>query len=612
MIQSLQQLQCPGKHQYITESIPDDVIQAIRKESIVGCDTETTGLDPHKDRLRLLQIAVPGTVYVFDFFKLSKDEIRKLEGIFKGKLSVILHNGIFDCQFLWKHDIDLSDANFIFDTMLASQIVHNGLALKHSLAAVVERELGQELSKEQQASDWSKADLSPEQLEYAALDVEILFPLREKLFLELIYYELIEIAKIEFQNVWTLAALEYNGIYIDIDLWESNLPEYEAKIEELEKEILHNLPGVFVQPSFGRKSDKYSASINSPKQLLLKLQELGIPTESTSEGELKLLDSEQYPILELIDKYRKTCKLVGTYIKPYRQFINPVTNRIHPNIYQLGAYTGRIAATNPAILTIPRSNNFRRCFKGQGDNYYLDHDYSQIESRLTAVEAGEQKMLQIFNNDLDIYVATAADENSLTIEEFHALESSIKKVMRQGAKSEVLGLGFGMGALRYRNYCKEVFGIHKTLEEAKKQRNTFLYRTYPGLSEWHKKCTHNYEQKTQLTNRTGRLFRGKITYNNAINYGVQSLATDIMKAALNNIYSHLKESYGVPPLFDRSPVFPVAYIHDQCTLEGEKAALEKEKEIIEKIMIETAEQMIDYQVRIKVDGSIGKDWAESH
>lgn len=53
--------------------------------------------------------------------------------------------------------------------------------LRHSLADVVERELGETLPKEEQTSDWSRRPLTHEQVEYAARDAEVLLPLADRL-----------------------------------------------------------------------------------------------------------------------------------------------------------------------------------------------------------------------------------------------------------------------------------------------------------------------------------------------------------------------------------------------------------------------------------------------
>lgn len=65
----------------------------------------------------------------------------------------------------------------VFDTLAASRRIRGKQPGGHSLAAVCRRELDKVLDKGQQVSDWTRRPLSPEQLSYAALDVEVLVPL---------------------------------------------------------------------------------------------------------------------------------------------------------------------------------------------------------------------------------------------------------------------------------------------------------------------------------------------------------------------------------------------------------------------------------------------------
>ncbi len=90
------------------------------------------------------------------------------------------HNLKFDLRFLMAAGLPIPAADRLFDTMLASQLLHAGTTASHSLATVAERELGRTLDKAPQASDWS-GELTAQQLTYAALDAAILLPLAERL-----------------------------------------------------------------------------------------------------------------------------------------------------------------------------------------------------------------------------------------------------------------------------------------------------------------------------------------------------------------------------------------------------------------------------------------------
>ena len=136
----------------------------LRAQPVIGLDTETTGLDPHTARLRLLQLATPETSYIFDCFKLQPAELAPLlELIAADQPLKIAHNAKFDWKFLRRHlGVRL---NGIFDTYLTSVLIAAGDEnTRHGLEPVVSRFLNQQLNKDAQLSNWS-GELSQNQLE---------------------------------------------------------------------------------------------------------------------------------------------------------------------------------------------------------------------------------------------------------------------------------------------------------------------------------------------------------------------------------------------------------------------------------------------------------------
>src|SRR5205823_1142512 len=106
----------------------------------IGLDLETTGLNPARDRIRLLSLATPTETLVIDLFALS-DPVRALVPLFAAlaEKEVIGHNVVsFDLPFLARLGFAPSR---VFDTALASRVVYAGENADHDLASVVAREL---------------------------------------------------------------------------------------------------------------------------------------------------------------------------------------------------------------------------------------------------------------------------------------------------------------------------------------------------------------------------------------------------------------------------------------------------------------------------------------
>ncbi|MCL2815026.1 MAG: hypothetical protein FWD23_10550 [Oscillospiraceae bacterium] len=93
----------------------------IKQAKIIAVDTETTGLDPHTDKLRLIQIAVAGLpVFVIDCFSFLPDGIDIIKDILETNAVKIFQNAKFDLQFFMALQIYPCP---IFDTMLAAQLL---------------------------------------------------------------------------------------------------------------------------------------------------------------------------------------------------------------------------------------------------------------------------------------------------------------------------------------------------------------------------------------------------------------------------------------------------------------------------------------------------------
>jgi ribonuclease D len=145
---------------------------------VVAIDTETMGLDPYRDRLCLVQLSEGDGSAVLVQFAGNYDapELKRLladESVLK-----IFHFGRFDMAVL-KHFLGVMPRP-VYCTKVASRLART-FTDRHGLKDLCKELLGIELSKQQQSSDWGAAQLTPDQLAYAASDVLHLHALREKL-----------------------------------------------------------------------------------------------------------------------------------------------------------------------------------------------------------------------------------------------------------------------------------------------------------------------------------------------------------------------------------------------------------------------------------------------
>jgi ribonuclease D len=145
----------------------------------VAIDTETMGLDPHRDRLCLAQLSAgDGVCHLVQFGKGAYDAPRLKALLVDPAVLKIFHFGRFDIAMLQQHLGVL--ARPVYCTKIASRLART-FTDRHGLKDLARELLGIELSKQQQSSDWGASELSDEQLRYAAADVLHLHALKAKL-----------------------------------------------------------------------------------------------------------------------------------------------------------------------------------------------------------------------------------------------------------------------------------------------------------------------------------------------------------------------------------------------------------------------------------------------
>lgn len=146
----------------------------ILKHNVIGLDVETTIFD---HRLCLIQIGLSRESYIIDALKVDFDGLRQ---VFEHpNIIKVIHHAPFERSVLAKHQMSL---NNVIDTCTVSRKHYGKVPGGHSLRAVCQREFGLDMDKTQQTSRWNNRPLSAAQLEYAALDAEILIHLYRKFF----------------------------------------------------------------------------------------------------------------------------------------------------------------------------------------------------------------------------------------------------------------------------------------------------------------------------------------------------------------------------------------------------------------------------------------------
>ncbi len=163
----------------------------------VAVDTETQGLNPHRDRLCLVQLSAgDGECHLVQFppdpdgVSYAAPNLKAL--LTDGRVTKIFHYARFDVAVIKKY-LGVHCAP-VYCTKIASKLVRT-YTDGHGLKNLCRELLGVDLSKEQQSSDWAADALSDKQLQYAANDVLYLHAIQERLQDMLIREDRVEIAE---------------------------------------------------------------------------------------------------------------------------------------------------------------------------------------------------------------------------------------------------------------------------------------------------------------------------------------------------------------------------------------------------------------------------------
>uniref|UniRef100_A0A7C3PIV0 DNA polymerase I n=1 Tax=Oscillatoriales cyanobacterium SpSt-418 TaxID=2282169 RepID=A0A7C3PIV0_9CYAN len=567
--------------------------ESLEQFSAIGLDCETTGLDPHIHTIRLIQLAVPDQpVMLIDLSQIVSCDRHPLQQLLSSPVLKITHNGKFDWQFLAQ--AGLQPAPPFFDTQLAYRVLTAGLKTSLSLQTLAQKLLNIELDKTQQVSDWSQP-LTSKQLQYAALDAAILLKLYPILVKKLERSHLLKIAQLEFHCMPAVAQMELNGMLLDLSRWK----RLGAKLESDRDVALHQLSQLRIAGNaqmslLPEMTDTINP--NSPQQVLAALQAFGIPVNSTNQKELVPL-AKQYPVIRALLDYRHLSKITATFADSLPKHIHPVTARIHPTYYQLGARSGRFSCRNPPLQTIPRDAAARTCFVAAPGYRIVRADYSQIELRIVARLSGDAQMQRAYRRGEDLHRLTAALVTGKAID-------AVSEEDRRLAKAINFGLIYGMGAAKLQSYAEMKYGVTLSLEEAKAFRKRF-FEVYTGVAEWHETIKRSYirgtKQSRTLAGRRRR-WAGKPRLAELLNHPVQGLNADITKLALVKLNKVLAETGAKL----------ICTIHDEILLECLVAEAKHISYLLHCCMVAAARKFlhpIPVVLDIKVSASWGGDEA---
>ena len=486
---------------------------------------------------------------------------------------------------------DIAIGEYLIDSKSSTSYECSDIAMKYLTKKIKSQE--ELLGKGAKAKKFS--DLSLEEL--STYFGEILntvynvYPMMEKTFkdmdMEYLFYD------VEMPLVEVLGSMEYCGMAVD----KNQLNELGNKF----KEIISNLE----EEIFSLAGEKFN--INSPKQLgVILFEKLELPVikktktgYSTSADVLEKL-RDKHEIIDKITEYRQIVKLNSTYVEGLLGIINPISGRIHSSFNQTITTTGRISSTEPNLQNIPvkteMGREIRKVFIADEHSKLVDADYSQVELRVLAHMSGDKHMIEAFQNDIDIHSKTASQIFGVDVNDVSSKQ-----------RSEAKAINFGIV------YGKTDFGLSQDLNIPVPQAKAYIesyFANYDKIKVFMDDAIKNAtDNGYALTIFNRRRYIPEINSSNfmvrnqgkrfAMNAPIQGSAADIIKIAMVNVFTRLKDESLKSRL--------ILQVHDELIVE----AVEEELDKVCNIVKEEMESAVNLQVHLDVDLNVGNSWFET-
>jgi DNA polymerase-1 len=400
-------------------------------------------------------------------------------------------------------------------------------------------------------------------------------------------------ATVEWPVIPVLARMEHIGIELNTKYLNKFADEINDLISDYEQQI------------YGHADQEFN--ISSPGQLAeILFDKLKLPTNgikkgktgySTAASELDKLRGT-HPIIDLITQYREVAKLKNTYVDTLPQLVDE-QSRVHTTFSLTVAQTGRLSSSEPNLQNIPvrtdLGRRIRTAFVAGNGNKLVSADYSQFELRLAATLAGDQNLIDMFNDDADVHTMTAAQVYGREPED-------VTKQMRYAAKAVNFGIMYGQGphALAQgtgmdfkaaKNFIDRYFEIRPKLKE-------FIEKTRVQAKEQGYVETIFGRRRPTPDVKSPNFIVREAASRAAVNMPLQGSAADIMKLAMTNADKELRGQHNNCNM--------LLQIHDSILVECPAEVADN----IAKLLKDTMESAHKLPVKLTVDTAIGSNWGE--
>ena len=393
--------------------------------------------------------------------------------------------------------------------------------------------------------------------------------------------------------VFPVVLMERSGFLLNSDLLESYRVFLDNVLQELRGNIYNE-----VGMDFNINSPKQVGEVLFEKRGLSGVKKKKSGGYQTGENILKsYVDVD--PVVKMILDYREVNKFLSTYIIPFPSFIRS-DSKVYTTFDQLGAISGRFSSNNPNMQNIPTKIvsgiNMRDMFEStNNESHLVSFDYSQQELRILAHLSQENKMIDAFNNGLDIHLVTAS-------ELFNKDLNDITKEERTKGKVLNFSIIYGVSA----------FGLSEDLKVSVSEAEALIssfYNRYDKIREFFD-INKDFIRKNSFSETimgrrrvsskasSSNFFARSAVERELLNFIVQGSAADIMKMAMVFIMRRI----------ENFPVNLLLQVHDEFLFEYKGDIKSGEFKGFVDFIVSSMKNCLKLSVGYDVDVSVGKRW----
>jgi len=573
----------------------------------------SAGLDPRRADIRTLQLWWGGhVVYVVDLMHVAAAQLAPLWG-----RPLCAHNAGFELAML-RSCLGVEPARMI-DCMLGAGLVFRGEpqwkqlgTRRPSLAAAMWEAAEIEVPKAGQVSDWSRPQLTAEQVAYAALDAVLARDLTLRIDARM---RDLQGEAAALHASWNRANralpaavdIELHGLYLDKTVHAPTAADWARQQAALAGRISAELrinPGSAAQVA-GWLEAHLPAQMRSnwPRTAGRKLSTRGAHLRRL----VGVVDGA-----DLLADYKRLAAYVSTFGFSLLERIHPVTGRLHTAFKLCEAKSGRASSAAPNLQNVPRDSAMRAAFVAPPGRRLVGGDYSQLELRVLAHISGDKVMREAYEQGLDLHTAAGAALANVPIENFDPDTNAGHAESRRKAKAINFGIAYGAAASGIQAIARDSYGIRLSLEDAERFRQQWL-RHYPGVAHWQQRQIALARATGRVHTLGGRQYRfewephSRFRPTLAVNLPIQGTAAEIVMEAMALLHERLAACPGDARL--------LMQVHDEFILEvdDDADAIAALTDLLATCMREGFESVLPGAPTVALcDIAHGASWAEIH